>query len=786
MSKKGLLSKAIDMTADETDSRDDESDLDSGITSEDRKEIRAQIEEISRKNRIEVTPERFSFSPIKKGFVFPLMVNLLALGCTAGALWGLSRVFTAQEAEIHQTGAALSSAEGKLIQELKRDAESRLGEKDKEIADVQARLAAMEIDHNALQRSFDEKLATKESELKAEMQRELDKERERLRAEGYSEEIIQERLKQYEEERMSAFNRELEAYKQQLVKEKAAAEVNYTRLQNQYNTNLATLNDERKRIQAESQQREDQLRASLEAKTRELESKSQAAATQAALSATEAAKATAGLAQAQTELAKLAEQRKASTAAEDRVIGLYLSVRTALDQGDYEAATNRAVALRTYVTDPTIANLPALQGRREADLFAADALGRLARYQLEQASVDNSVLLDQSELMLAIRSRIADADAAVKAGNADAAEAAYNDAIAKIPDVLTAHKFLMDRQAARNAARRDAAVEAMARAKAAQDASDFPTAAAAYGETASLLGLGEADSATLVSGVSALALARNGAENAAADTRAAAPVMTRAKREFDAERWTQAANIYAGVLRSYPKANQAADALKGIEASLSSLAKLQGGAADATAARVRELEAQTAKLTEDLRQSTDNLAAAQAKATELQASLDALRQSGAQPTGTATASTGQNAQVASLERQIADLKAQNQRFADAANRYDSLVGAYSRYRTAEDAAFAKGGASSVVEARTQLDAFLSATDTRAAFPDLKERIARYEKEYVAAGQKESLYNAMTIAESALRMRDAAARDKYFADTAARYADDQYMTEFIAALKRGLR
>ena len=85
MSNKSLLQKAIQMGA--------ASDQSAGISPEDREEIAAQIEELTRKNRIDVGAERFVLKPLKHGFILPLVVNILALGGTGGALWGISALF---------------------------------------------------------------------------------------------------------------------------------------------------------------------------------------------------------------------------------------------------------------------------------------------------------------------------------------------------------------------------------------------------------------------------------------------------------------------------------------------------------------------------------------------------------------------------------------------------------------------------------------------------------------------------------------------------------------------
>lgn len=781
MSNKSLLQKAIQMGA--------ASDPNAGISPEDRVEIAAQIEELTRKNRIDVGAERFILKPLKHGFILPLAVNILALGGTGGALWGISILFGEREAAIYQSGVTISSAEGKLIQELKRDSESRLTEKDKEITEIQARLASIERERSNLQASFAERLSIKEAELRSRLEAELERERSRLLAEGLSEALIQERLKKFEEERMAAYRAELDEYKRQLDGERTAAEENFSRLRNEYRSNINSLNDERKRIQEDSRRREEELRASLEAKTRDLESRTAAAAG-------EAQRAVAGLEQAKLELARIEEQRKTAAATEDRIVGLYSSVQAAFLDRRYDTAATRAAALRTYLEDPSVATLPSLRSRRQADLFAADTLGQLARVELERAQVDTTVLLGQAELVAAIRSLSIQARAALAAGDSAQAARAYESALTRIPEIMEAHDYFTRRMREEDAGRRAAAFAALAEARTAAAAAEFPASAAAYYRAAAALGLPEADARAMVDGIGAMGADRVAADRRSSDTRLAQAAMTRAKREYDAARWAQAALAYSEVPASYPQADQKAEALRGLDASLTALAQSADANAQETLRRNRELEAQVGSLTEELRRERATVAtqsgSLQSSAARIQ-ELERLLELARQETAVAAAVSAPAAAVASapsvsanLEQDLARLRQDNERLSLAARRYDGLMASYTRYAGAEDAVLARSSSSGMVEARNQLEAFLTDAETRRAFPDLRERIVRYEREFVAAGQKESIFNAMAIAEGALGLRDAAARERYFADVAARYAADADMTAYIQALKRGLR
>lgn len=774
MPKKGLLQKTLEINKENNVA--ETADRNAGISPEDRIEITAQIDELTRKNRIDLTPERLVLQPLKKGFLFPLTVNLLALIITGGALWGLSAMFSERDAQYSRSGAALASAEGKLIQELKKDSESRLTEKDKEITEFQARLAAMEKEQTKLQASFEERLASRESELRSAMEIELQKERDRLLKEGLSAALIEERLKKFEEERLSAIRKELGDFKGKLDAERMAAEANYAKLKDEYKSNISNLNAERKRIQEESKKREEALRTSLEAKTIELENQSQALASQAA-------QATAGLQQAQAELNRIAEQKKSASAAEDQIIGLYLSVRAALQDRRYEDAARGAASLQSYLTDPSLAEIASLQKRRPADLFAADTLSKLARTEIERASIDNTLLLNQAELVSSIRSLTARAKEALAAKKSVEADDLYKQALAVVPEVMDAYRYFVGTDLNNDETGQQQAAEALVRAENAAKGGDYALASAAYGEAAALFGLSETDARALVDGISGLAVAQNAAEQRAVDTRIAQTLMNRAKRDLDASRWAQSLSTYTQVLSGNPRAEQVPDALKGIQASFAGLAKDSETRAKADEQKLAEVQAALAAANAASLATAARIADLERLLTE--ARLGTASAAGVAATGTSATADSRSVDAA-LRNDIEALRAENTTLSVAAKRYDSLLASYGKYRSAEDAALSRAGTSSIVDARSQLDAFLTDPETRRAFPDLKERIARYEKDFVSAGQKESIYNAMTIAENALRLKDAASRDSYFQDIQTRYKGDAEMLAYITALKRGLR
>jgi hypothetical protein len=173
-------------------------ETDSGISAEDRREIRAKIDEITKGAQLSAESRIFSVKAQHRGLLFPIVVNIIALIVAAGGLFGLSLLFHRKEAALSESETTVSSAEGRLLAALKKESASQLEAKDHEIIDFQARIGALDKERGELAASIDQRVRMKETELRASLQAELDKEKARLLAGGLSEASAQTRLAKYE------------------------------------------------------------------------------------------------------------------------------------------------------------------------------------------------------------------------------------------------------------------------------------------------------------------------------------------------------------------------------------------------------------------------------------------------------------------------------------------------------------------------------------------------------------------------------------------------------------
>ncbi|WP_304224612.1 hypothetical protein [Gracilinema caldarium] len=785
MNHSGLLKKAEERLHEHANT----TDTTTGISPEDRAEIISQIDKITRQNRRTFDSSAFAVKAQKHGLLFPLAVNIIVICATAFALYGLSQFFSQRTTEIQRSGTVLNSAEGKLIQEIKKEAEGQLAQKEKEIAEFQARLASLEKEQANLKASFQERLAQKEAEFKELLRKEVEQERERLLKQGLSEAAIQERLKKFEIERLAYYKQKLEEYQKQLEQERIAAEASYAKLRQEYSSNISALNAERQKIQEEARQREQQLRSSLEQKNQEL--------------ASTAAQASASLEEAKKELARIDEQRRAAAAAEDQIAGLYQSIQTAFQNRRFDEGLRAINSFKSLLNDPAITSLPSIQKRRAGDLFALDVMGQLARLEVERSSIDTNVLLAQAEALAAIRSAVQEGRTALQNNNADEAAAAYQKALSRIPEITEAHNYFVNRTMSDREQSVKTALAALSRATSARISKDFNAAALAYGESLRALGLSPEESLQLTEGISALAVEQNRANLAAKDTAEAKNLIRKGKTELDQQNWNAAIRTYASLLKKHPNAEQTASALEGIETALINMTRDAERSNTETQQKVQELEAKIAQLTIDLEKSLAEVKSLQSgssqtiperdnKIAELERLLEEERQRSkamANQAGTASAVASSEAgtgNTTGLEQDLTKLRTENEQLTQVAKEYDTLSQAYKTYQAEEDQLLTQTGAGSILAARSQLETFLTSPAVKKVFPTLRDRIARYEKAFVEAGQKESLYNAMTIADTAFKLKDETSRSRYFQDLKFRYKDDQAMLAFVDALQRGLR
>jgi hypothetical protein len=186
------------------------------ISPEERERVLKQIEEAIAENRAPQRVDLASLQPEKRGLLLPLLINLAALVLIAAGVLLLFRYFELRKENITLRHTSYLSAEGALIQTLKKETESRLQAKEQQIALIQTRLQEVDQERQALKLELEAQLTTREGELLRELEDELDRERERLLALGTSEAGITDRLREFKSRQQDSIDREIADYRRQL------------------------------------------------------------------------------------------------------------------------------------------------------------------------------------------------------------------------------------------------------------------------------------------------------------------------------------------------------------------------------------------------------------------------------------------------------------------------------------------------------------------------------------------------------------------------------------------
>ncbi len=721
-------------------------DTNSGISEEDQKEILAKIEQIAKQNRLTISPEILAVKAPKRGYFFPFLVNLSALAILAIGFLLLSAFFRQSESELRGEQGALKTAEAKLIQEIKKETEEQLKRKEQEINSIQSKLKEIDKERTELAANMNAKIKQREEELRKALENELAEERKRLNAQGLSAAAIEERLKKLEQEKNAQFNAQLEAYRRQAEAERAKMEADLAKLQNDFQRNLSTLTAERERILEESRKREASLQAQLEERTKALEQ--------------EKARSKTELSKAEAEIKSLQDQREKLQLVENQIMGYFTSIRGAIGEGNLDRAKELLGNLRTYLNDESIQRLSGMQQRREIDLLTVEALSVLIEGSLRRQRETTAVseVLKAGALVEDIRVLVSQAQQAITAGNPQAAEQAYTQALGKVPEVLTAHQYFLTKQKQEEAARKQSIEQALSEAEDAFKQGAYRNAISAYTRAFSFLPIDRDRLDRTVTNVQKSGYELLFAEQKRLATLDAAAILTEGNRSLNEGRYSQAIASYLTLLQKYPQSAQAPQAIEGIR-------KAFDGQTSQMATRIAQLEGNINALQQEksaLEVSLQQLRETSGSRAEFNQQMEALKNQHTQEKN--SLERAYQARIASLEQEITELRRQNAQLATTAQggvipqstleqlkrleaierEYNEVKAAYKEYTSKEDTLLKTKGSSGLVETKLYLDAFLASEQIRKSFPGFDLRIKQYDRAFQTAGRNAAYMEAADI------------------------------------------
>lgn len=394
---------------------------DANVTEEDRKEILEQIDHVVETNRIPVTGEMFRLKAKRGGGLFPLLMNVILLALAAGVIFYAFRYFETRQASLSEESQGYLSTEGRLIEEMRRESEARLRQKEMEISRISQELDELDRQSRELRQSMEERIESREAELRSRLEAELEAERRRLQARGVSQEDISERLDILEQQRLDEAQDELEEFRAEAQAEIRLREQELAEARVLAEEILEEAGAEREQLRREALEREEELRAQFQTERQELETRST---------------------EAEERLRELTALRERESLVNDQITGAYSSVIEKIREGDIDTALSELDNLREFLNTPNIQTLPAVADRRRVELFIIDNLRENLEAQAAPAETRDASLLDAANLVINAREIVNRGNAAREEGRLEEAERIYTRALETIPEMNAAYTSL--------------------------------------------------------------------------------------------------------------------------------------------------------------------------------------------------------------------------------------------------------------------------------------------------------------------------------------------------------
>ncbi|MCK5007322.1 MAG: hypothetical protein KAR73_08035 [Spirochaetales bacterium] len=247
----------------------DSKQLEMEISPEEREQVLREIETAIDESRTPETADLYMVRAEKRGWLFPLLINLAAALLIAAGVFLLTRHFELRRDSITLRRSSYLSMEGNLIQTLKQESEKKLQAKEEEVASIQEKLQAVDQERQALKLSLEADLAAKEQELRRQLEVELETEKQRLLSLGTSNTGIADQLRALERRQELSIDREIEQYRRQLEAQFREKEEELFQSQALARQALDQANRDRELLLAELRQQESE-RSELEKRLTEL------------------------------------------------------------------------------------------------------------------------------------------------------------------------------------------------------------------------------------------------------------------------------------------------------------------------------------------------------------------------------------------------------------------------------------------------------------------------------------------------------------------------------------
>ena len=395
-----------------------------GISFDEQVEIMGQINDVVRRNRIQIDKDTFSFSPSKRGTSAPILVNVAALAVTLLAAALILFFFNRSERTLVTRSTLVLSAEGKLLEAFKRQSAEQLGAKEQQITEIQARLERLARERDKLKLDSEAQIRKREAELKASLQKQLAEQRQKLEKEGMQSAAIERELKSLESRLSETNQRQLDSFRRQSEEQLAAKDAALAQMSRQYTASLETSRQERTALEERLRSREAELQAQLREQTAAAESERTAVAGQ---------------------MAQLQGERQKEQLVFDQLLSGYEKVRSDWGKGLYDKALEDLDAVQELLSRESVLSLPAVRGRLPVERFTIDTLRRLIAVERTASQSAQAAAPSEAEALLATLSQtVAEAERKEHAGATGEALKLYEAALMKIPEIRKSYAALAE------------------------------------------------------------------------------------------------------------------------------------------------------------------------------------------------------------------------------------------------------------------------------------------------------------------------------------------------------
>ena len=186
-------------------------------------------------------------------------------------------------------------------------------------------------------------------------------------------------------------------------------------------------------------------------------------------------------------LTELQSQQEQEQLVLDQILAFYAGIQSDLASGDLDGALESTSALRSYLSEGSVAELPTVQRRRRVELFLVESLEARVAAERAAASPDTVALAESAAIIAQVTELVTAADSAYGAAEFENAKTLYLAALSEIPAVRVGYDRLVELEEQAGQADSDRVASLVQRGNDLYRAGAFQDAAAVYGEALATL-----------------------------------------------------------------------------------------------------------------------------------------------------------------------------------------------------------------------------------------------------------------------------------------------------------